>query len=93
MAGGEADKISGWQVLEACRLGDKMSTALVEEMATYLGLGIANLVNLFNPSLIVLDGRLELAGDLVLEQIIRTVRRQALILFGKIAQIPICRSR
>jgi N-acetylglucosamine repressor len=78
MAGGEADKISGWQVLEACRLGDKMSTALVEEMATYLGLGLANLVNLFNPSLIVLDGRLELAGDLVLEQIIRTVRRQAL---------------
>jgi glucokinase-like ROK family protein len=78
MAGGSIDQITGWQVLEAACLGDKMSIALVEEVARYLGLGIANLVNLFNPSLIVLDARLSLAGDLVLDQIVRTVRRQAL---------------
>lgn len=55
-----------------------MSVALVESMATCLGLGLANLANLFNPSLIVLDKRLALGGDQLLEQIKRVVLRQAL---------------
>jgi predicted NBD/HSP70 family sugar kinase len=78
MAGGEVGQITGWHVLEAANQGDKMSIALVEELGTNLGLGLANLVNLFNPSLIVLDKRLALAGELLLDQITRTVRRQAL---------------
>ncbi len=79
MAGGEVEKITGWQVLEAARQGDKMSAATIEELGTTLGLGLANLVNLFNPSLVVLDKRLALAGDLLLDQIVRIVRRQALV--------------
>jgi predicted NBD/HSP70 family sugar kinase len=55
-----------------------MSVALVEELGTHLGLGLANMVNLFNPSLVVLDRRLALLGDLLLDQITRRVRRQAL---------------
>ncbi len=78
LAGGDVDRITGWQVLEAARLGDKMSIALVEEMGECLGLGIANMINLFNPSLVLLDKRLALAGELVLDQVKRTVKRQAL---------------
>jgi predicted NBD/HSP70 family sugar kinase len=78
MAGGDIDRITGWHVLEAARLGDKMSIVIAEEMAECLGRGIANLINLFNPSLILLDKRLALAGDLVLDQVNRTVKRQAL---------------
>ena len=55
-----------------------MSAALLEGVATYLGLGLANLANLFNPSLIILDKRLALGGDQLLEQIKRVVLRQAL---------------
>jgi predicted NBD/HSP70 family sugar kinase len=78
LAGGEVDHLTGWHVLQAARDGDKMSVALVEGVANYLGLGLANLANLFNPSLIVLDERLSLAGDGFLEQIKRVVQRQAL---------------
>lgn len=78
LAGGEIGQLTGWHVLEAARGGDKMSVALVEEVATYLGLGLANLANLFNPALIVLDKRLSLAGDQFLDQIRRVVQRQAL---------------
>ena len=78
MAGGEVDQVNGWQVLAAARQGDKMSIALVEELGTHLGLGLANMVNLFNPSLVVLDRRLAVLGDLLLDQITRIVRRQAL---------------
>jgi N-acetylglucosamine repressor len=78
MAGDDPQRISGWMVLDAARQGDKMAVALVDEIGRYLGLGIANLVNLFNPSIIVLDQRLESAGERLLDQIKRIVNCQAL---------------
>ena len=44
----------------------------------YLSLGISTLVNLFNPSIVVLDNRLSLAGGSLLEQITWRVKNQAL---------------
>lgn len=78
MADGDANKINGWTVLKAAALGDKMCGSIVEQAGKYLGLGLANLVNLFNPSLIVLDQRLGLAGDTLLQQVKRMIKRQAL---------------
>ena len=43
-----------------------------------LGLGLANLVNLFNPGAVILDRRLELAGPELLHQVVGVVKRQAL---------------
>lgn len=77
-AGGQPDAVTGWMVLEAASAGDKICTAIVEEMGRYLGLGLANLVNLLNPSLIVLDRRLKLAGPSLLDQLTRIVHMQAL---------------
>jgi predicted NBD/HSP70 family sugar kinase len=65
-------------VFEAASRGDKVSGNVVAEVARYLGLGIANLVNLFNPGLVVLDARLRLAGPDLLDGIVAVVRRQAL---------------
>lgn len=78
LAGGDITRITGWTVLEAAKMDDKTCTAIVEQAANYLGLGLANLVNLFNPSMLVLDQRLSLAGNGLLEQVIKVVRRQAL---------------
>jgi predicted NBD/HSP70 family sugar kinase len=46
-------------------------------VAGHLGLGIANLVNLFNPSVVVLDKRLALASVPILDQIVRIIGRQS----------------
>jgi len=78
VAGGDSAKIEGWTVLQAASQGDKACAAIVEQAGNYLGLGLANLVNLFNPSMLVLDQRLSLAGDALLDQITRIVKRQAL---------------
>ena len=48
------------------------------EIGGHLGRGLSNLVNLFNPSAVILDGRLALAGDALLEQVVQIIRRQAL---------------
>lgn len=78
LAGGDAAKITGWDVIEAARSGDKMCAAILEDVERYLGLGLANVVNLFNPSLVILDRRLGTASADFLDQITRIVRRQAL---------------
>jgi N-acetylglucosamine repressor len=78
LAGGDPDAVSGWMVLKAAQMGDKTCSAIVEQAANYLGLGLANLVNLFNPSVLVLDQRLKLAGEGLLQQVIKVVKRQAL---------------
>jgi len=78
LAGGDASRITGAHVLKAAGLGDKMCAAILGELEERLGLSLANAVNLLNPSLIVVDRSLALAGEEFLEQIARRVRRQAL---------------
>ncbi len=93
LANGDPARVSGWMILSAAKAGDKACAAIVEQAANYLGLGLANLVNLFNPSVLVLDQRLKLAGQGLLDQVTKVVKRQALkystremrILFGALS--------
>jgi predicted NBD/HSP70 family sugar kinase len=78
MAGGDPARISGWMVFEAASRGDKIAGNTVAAVGRYLGLGIANLVNLFNPGSVVLDWRLRTAGASLLEEIHAVVKLQAL---------------
>ncbi|WP_321476023.1 ROK family protein [uncultured Paludibaculum sp.] len=67
-----------WSVLEQAARGDKICVNIVAEVGDHLGLGLANLVNLFNPSMVILDTRLGLAGQGLLHQVTQVVKRQAL---------------
>jgi predicted NBD/HSP70 family sugar kinase len=78
LAGFEARNVTAWMVLEAAKAGDKICRNLVSELAGHLGLGISNLINLFNPGTVVLDKRLECGGGELLDQIMEVIKRQAL---------------
>jgi N-acetylglucosamine repressor len=78
LAGFDEKNITAWKVLHAANAGDKLCGHVVAELAKYLGLGISNLVNLFNPATVVLDQRLESAGEGLLDQIMQVIRRHAL---------------
>lgn len=75
---GDPAAITAWDVLRAAAAGDKICGNIVAEVAGYLGVGLADLINLFNPSVIVLDKRLEAGGGELLDEIRLIVRRQAL---------------
>jgi predicted NBD/HSP70 family sugar kinase len=47
-------------------------------MGEHLGIGIANLVNLFNPQLVVLGGHYSLAHETVIPIIKETIKRHSL---------------
>ncbi|MFB9314961.1 ROK family transcriptional regulator [Nocardioides plantarum] len=65
-------------VVEAARGGNVSAVRSLEDAGLHLGWGLGSLVNLFNPSLIVIGGDLARAGDLLLDSARVGLRRHAL---------------
>ena len=65
-------------VVRALEDGDQELLAIIDEMADMLGLGIANLVNLFNLDTIILGGATRPMLPFLLEKVRTTVDRRAL---------------
>ena len=78
LEGRNIDEIDADDLVEAGLKGHGLAEGILEEVGTYLGYGMANIVNLFNPSLIVVGGSTIRAGGLILEPAVKTVRRRAL---------------
>lgn len=79
--------VTARDVGEAAARGDAAATALLERSARYVGTTIAAIVNLFNPSMIVLGGGVTAVGDRYLAAIRRTVYRRSLPLATRRLQI------
>ena len=73
LADGHIETIKSEHVLAAARQGDTLALKLVDETAYYMGWGIANLVNILNPDIVLLGTIAIAAGDLLLEPIRKTV--------------------
>lgn len=79
-------------IIEAARDGDNLSKELIEQAGHALGKGIAVLVNLFNPELIILGGELAKSADLLIDPIERNldvhtidrIRKDASIVVSKL---------
>jgi glucokinase-like ROK family protein len=65
-------------VVQAAEAGDPAAQTALEEVGVQLGIGISNLVNTFNPEMVVLGGALSLASFFLLPVAERTVQEHAL---------------
>ena len=72
------DRLQLADILSAAAAGDPLAVELVEEAGRFLGVAVANLLNLLNPGRVVLGGRLASAGDLLFTSLRRTIRDRAL---------------
>jgi glucokinase len=70
--------IKGREVVEAAREGDADAQAHLDRLARYLGIGISNMVNAFQPETVVIGGGLSAAADLFLETAIAEAGSRAL---------------
>src|SRR5438128_8231316 len=66
-AGGDPSTIDGPAVTKAAHQGDPMSLRILERVGVRLGEGIAGLVNVLDPDVVVVGGGAAAAGDLLLE--------------------------
>jgi predicted NBD/HSP70 family sugar kinase len=66
------------EIVAAAQEGNVSALRSLEDAGLHLGWGIGSLVNLFNPSLVVVGGDLARAGDLLLDSARVGLRRHAL---------------
>ena len=78
LANNRIENVKSEHVLQAARTGDILALQLVEETAYYMGWGIANLVNILNPDIVLLGTIAIAAGDLLLNPIRKTVSELAM---------------
>ena len=67
LAGGKPADITAEHVVQAAKEGDAFARQILEMAGTYLGVGIANLIQILNPERVVIGTIAVHAGDLVLE--------------------------
>src|SRR5688572_2299334 len=77
MAGGDPARITAATVYEAAKRGDDTALDVVRETSRFLGAGVANLLNIFNPDVVVIAGGVTQAGETLFAPLRREVRKRA----------------
>ena len=75
--GGDLRQVTAQTVYQAAHDGDDLALEVVNDTAKFLGTGIANLLNIFNPEVVVVCGGVTLAGDHLFVPLRREVARRA----------------
>jgi glucokinase len=74
---GKLDEITAATVYEGAVRGDAYATEVMRDTARFLGTGIANIINILNPAMIVIAGGVTRAGDHLFGPLRAEVRRRA----------------
>ncbi len=77
LVGGRHEDITAQTVYDAASAGDAIANEIVKDTARYLGAGVANLLNIFNPDIVVIAGGVTAAGDALFVPLRAEVRRRA----------------
>lgn len=67
ITGARAERITAEQVFRLAAEGDQVAQHIVQEVHTYLGIALANIVHLVNPGVIIVGGQVAQAGDLLIK--------------------------
>ena len=79
LTGGDLKQLTVPMVVQAARAHDRIAGEALAQTGQYLGIGIASLINAYNPEMVVLGGTLSLAGDFLLPEIRRVVEELTLL--------------
>lgn len=75
------------EVIQAALRGDQACQAAVLRAAELIGVALAGLVNLVNPSVILLDGSVSRAGELLLGPIREAIRERSLLAASRAVRV------
>lgn len=74
---GDLQHITAETVFEGVVQGDPYATEVVIDTAKFLGVGLANLINILNPEILVISGGVTRAGEHLFEPLRKEIRRRA----------------
>jgi glucokinase len=76
-ADGDVEKVTAQVIQSAAEQGDSLAKELIARTGYYVGVGLANLINIFNPELIVIGGGLSNIGDMLFEPAFKVAGERA----------------
>jgi len=74
----DLSEINGAVVAKATKEGDILAREAMDKVAEYLGIGMANLINIFNPDTIVIGGGVSQSWELMEEKANLTIKARAM---------------
>jgi len=77
MVDGKLEDITAATVYEATVQGDPYAAEVMKDTARFLGAGVASIINILNPEMVVIAGGVTRAGDTLFEPLRAEVRRRA----------------
>jgi glucokinase len=89
--GGSYGEITAKTVAEAAFSGDAFALDVISQTARYLGIGLANLVNIFNPELIIIGGGLSNLGTMLLEPAVEEIQARSFHLPASVVRVVTAR--
>ena len=87
MADGKMENITAATVNLAAKNGDALAREVIAQAAYYLGVGVVNLVNIFNPEMVIIGGSVADMGDLLLQPVRQMVAERAFPLYAQTVRI------
>jgi glucokinase len=88
LAGG-LELVAAEHVVEAARQGDELALGVMRRAGYSLGVGVANLMMLYDPEVIVLGGGVMNARDLLFEEMHRAIEERAMLSFRERCRVAI----
>ena len=87
--GGNFYKLTAEDINRAALDGDNLARDLLKETGRYLGIGIANIINIMSPEAVILSGGLIGAWDIYIQEAIKEASRRSLKqLFDMVKIVP-----
>jgi glucokinase len=77
MVDDDLSRLTAATVFEAIISGDEYAKQVMRDTARFLGTGVANLINILNPEMVVISGGVTRAGEHLFEPLQAEVRRRA----------------
>ena len=74
----DISKLEAKHIFDAAKEGDKFALSLVDYEIKYVAMGLANILNLLNPELVVIGGGVSLAGDILFDNLKEKLKEETL---------------
>ncbi|MDI3482017.1 MAG: hypothetical protein PWQ97_1672 [Tepidanaerobacteraceae bacterium] len=73
------DEMTVFDVVDTAKAGDPLAVSAFRWVGKHLGVGVANIVNTFNPDLVVIGNTISMAKDIIIEEITKEVQQRSFI--------------
>lgn len=87
MVNGNMDAIRPKHIYDAAEAGDLLAIKMLQHVANYIGMGAANIINTFNPQLVLIGGGIVKGRVFIEETIMQVIKERALASCYSLARI------